>query len=122
MSGTWLDVLRKRRWCRLDGEYANQFEQQWAATLGAKHCLAVASGTTALITSLAALDIGPGDEVIVPPYTFVATINAVLMHHAIPVFVDTDAETFQIDARKIEAAITEQTALHSSRAHRRVTG
>ena len=62
------------------------------------------------ITSLAALGIGPGDEVIVPPYTFVATINAVLMHHALPVFVDTDPETFQIDARKIEAAITERTA------------
>jgi hypothetical protein len=53
-----------------------------------------------------ALEIGPGDEVIVPPYTFVATINAILMQHALPVFVDTDRETMQIDARKIEAAIT----------------
>ena len=61
------------------------------------------------ITSLAALGVGPGDEVIVPPYTFVATVNAVLMHHALPIFVDTDPETFQIDARKIEAAITERT-------------
>ena len=78
--------------------------------LGAKHCQAVANGTSALITSLAALGIGPGDEVLVPPYTFVATINAVLMHHALPVFVDTDLETFQIDARKLEAAITERTA------------
>ena len=76
----------------------------------AKHCQAVANGTSALITSLAALGIGPGDEVLVPPYTFVATINAVLMHHALPVFVDTDLETFQIDARKLEAAITERTA------------
>ena len=72
--------------------------------------MAVANGTSALITSLAALGIGPGDEVIVPPYTFVATINAVLMHHALPVFVDTDFETSQIDAGKIEAAITERTA------------
>ncbi len=106
----WMDVLRKGRWCRLDGDYANRFEAAWARTLGAKHCLAVANGTSALITSLAALGVGPGDEVIVPPYTFVATINAVLMHHALPVFVDTDPETFQIDARKIEAAITERTA------------
>ena len=53
-----------------------------------------------------ALGVGPGDEVIVPPYTFVATINAVLMLHALPVFVDTDLETFQIDARKVAAAIT----------------
>ena len=106
----WMEVLRKGRWCRLDGDYANRFEEAWASTLGAKHCVAVANGTSALITSLAALGIGPGDEVIVPPYTFVATINAVLMHHALPVFVDTDPETFQIDARKIEAAITERTA------------
>lgn len=106
----WMEVLRKGRWCRLDGEYANRFEETWAQTLGAKHCLATANGTSALITSLAALGVGPGDEVIVPPYTFVATINAVLMHHALPVFVDTDPETFQIDARKIEAAVTERTA------------
>jgi perosamine synthetase len=106
----WMEVLRKGRWCRLEGEYATRFEETWARTLGAKHCLAVANGTSALITSLAALDVGPGDEVIVPPYTFVATINAVLVHHALPVFVDTDPQTFQIDAGKIEAAITERTA------------
>ena len=52
------------------------------------------------------MGIGAGDEVIVPPYTFVATINAVMMLNALPVFVDTDIETFQIDARKIAAAIT----------------
>jgi dTDP-4-amino-4,6-dideoxygalactose transaminase len=105
----WMEVLKKKRWCRIDGDYANRFEHAWAQTLGAKHCVAVANGTSALITSLAALGVGPGDEVIVPPYTFVATINAVLMHHALPVFVDTDPETFQIDARKIEAAINERT-------------
>jgi perosamine synthetase len=105
----WMDVLRKGRWCRLGGDYANQFEAAWASMLGAKHCLAVANGTSALIASLAALGVGAGDEVIVPPYTFVATVNAVLMHHALPIFVDTDPETFQIDARKIEAAITERT-------------
>ena len=77
---------------------------------GAKHCVATANGTSALFASLAALGIGPGDEVIVPPYTFIATINAVLLQYALPVFVDTDPETFQIDARKIEAAITERTA------------
>ncbi len=105
----WIDVLRKKRWCRLNGDYANQFEATWARTLGAKHCLAVANGTSALVTSLAALGVGPGDEVIVPPYTFVATVNAVLMHHALPIFVDTDPDTFQIDARKLEPAITEHT-------------
>jgi len=105
----WMKVLRGGKWNRLDGDCARQFEETWAATLGAKHCLATANGTSALIISLNALGVGPGDEVIVPPYTFVATINAVLMQHAIPVFVDTDPETFQIDARKIEAVITDRT-------------
>jgi perosamine synthetase len=105
----WMQVLQRGKWNRLDGDCARQFEQTWAATLGAKHCLATANGTSALLISLNALGIGPGDEVIVPPYTFVATVNPVLMQHAIPVFVDTDPETFQIDARKIEAAITERT-------------
>lgn len=105
----WMKVLRGGKWNRLDGDCARQFEETWAATLGAKHCLATANGTSALIISLNALGVGPGDEVIAPPYTFVATINAVLMQHAIPIFVDTDPETFQIDAGKIEAAITERT-------------
>jgi dTDP-4-amino-4,6-dideoxygalactose transaminase len=106
----WMEVLKKGRWCRLGGEYADRFEESWAQTLGAKHCLAVANGTSALVTSLAALGVGPGDEVIVSPYTFVATVNAVLMHHALPIFVDTDLETFQIDARKLDSAITDRTA------------
>src|SRR5579863_4075518 len=105
----WMDVLRKGKWNRLDGDNANQFEQIWAAKLGAKHCLATANGTSALFISLNALGIGPGDEVIVPPYTFVATVNAVLLQHALPVFVDTDPETFQLDASKIQAAITPRT-------------
>ena len=107
----WMQVLRKGKWNRLDGDYARQFEETWASTLGAKHCLATANGTSALIISLNALGIGPGDEVIVPPYTFVATVNAVLLQHALPVFVDTDPETSQIDARKIEAAITSRTKM-----------
>jgi dTDP-4-amino-4,6-dideoxygalactose transaminase len=106
----WLEVLRKRRWCRLGGEYADRFEATFARLTGAKHCIAVANGTSALITSMAALGIGPGDEVLVSPYTFVATINAILVHHALPVFVDTDPETFQIDARLLESSITEKTA------------
>ncbi|HSM77060.1 MAG TPA: DegT/DnrJ/EryC1/StrS family aminotransferase [Bryobacteraceae bacterium] len=105
----WSDVLRGGKWCRLDGDRATQFERTWAKTLGVAHCTATASGTTALFTTLNALDIGPGDEVIVPPYTFVATVNVVLLQHALPVFVDTDIDTFQIDARKIEAAITPHT-------------
>ena len=106
---TWMEVFRSKRWNRLNGTYVDQFEKTWAERLGARHCVATSSGTSALVTSVNALEIGPGDEVIVPPYTFVATINPVLLQHALPVFVDSDRETFQIDARKIEAAITKRT-------------
>jgi perosamine synthetase len=102
-----LGVVRSGKWFR--GQHVAAFEKAYASLMGAKGCLATANGTSALITSLAALGIGPGDEVIVPPYTFVATVNAVLLMHALPVFVDTDLETFQMDARKVEAAITERT-------------
>lgn len=105
----WVDVLRSGIWNRLSGDLASNFEAKWAERTGSKHALATSSGTTALFTSLNALGVGPGDEVIVPPYTFVATINVVLLQHALPVFVDTDLETFQIDANKIESAITDQT-------------
>ena len=106
----WINVLRKGRWNRTAGNYTQQFEERWAQIIGAKYCVATANGTASLIVALNALGIGPGDEVIVPPYTFNATINAVLMQHALPVFVDSDPETFQIDAGKIEAAITKRTA------------
>jgi dTDP-4-amino-4,6-dideoxygalactose transaminase len=102
-------VIRSGRWNR--GDNVAAFESAFASLTGAKHCLATANGTSALITSLSALGIGPGDEVIVPPYTFVATINAVLLLRALPVFVDSDIDTFQIDARKVERAITANTKL-----------
>jgi dTDP-4-amino-4,6-dideoxygalactose transaminase len=107
---TLVAAIRSGIWNRNGGKFVSGFENDYARLTGAKHCLATANGTSALITSLAALGIGPGDEVIVPPYTFVATINVVLLHHAIPVFVDSDRESFQIDATKIEAAITDRTA------------
>jgi dTDP-4-amino-4,6-dideoxygalactose transaminase len=105
-----LEVLHSGKWFRGGGEHVNQFEAAFAGLTGAKHCVATANGTGALYTALASLGIEPGDEVIVPPYTFIATINAVLLQYALPVFVDSDPESFQIDARKIEAAITERTA------------
>ena len=100
-------VIRSGKWFR--GENVSAFEAAYASLTGAKHCLATANGTSALITTLAALGVGPGDEVIVPPYTFIATVNAVLLLGALPVFVDSDIETFQIDARKVEQAITGNT-------------
>jgi dTDP-4-amino-4,6-dideoxygalactose transaminase len=105
-----LDVLHNGNWYRGSGKVVDRFEAEYARVTGAKHCLATANGTSALFTSLAALGVGAGDEVILPPYTFVATVNVVLALNALPVFVDSDVETFQIDAGKIEAAITDRTA------------
>jgi perosamine synthetase len=104
-----LDALQSGGWFRGNGKAVAQFENEYKQLNGAKHCLATSSGTTALLTTLGALDVGPGDEVIIPPYTFVATYNVVVLNYALPIFVDSDLESFQIDANKIEAAITPQT-------------
>ena len=104
-----MGVLRSGKWYRGSGKAVDAFEAKFAAALGVPHCLAVANGTAALLTALHGLDVQAGDEVIVPPYTFIATVNAVLAKSALPVFVDTDARTFQMDASKIEAAVTERT-------------
>ena len=106
---SWLEVLRGKTWYRREGEQVARFEREWAETLGVPHALATNGGTTALYAALHALDVAPGDEVIVPPYTFIATVNVVLLHRAMPVFVDSDPLTHQIDATKIEAAITSRT-------------
>jgi len=102
-----VDVLRSGVWSRAG--VANEFEKEWAKTLGVKRSLTVANGTNALIVALNQFNIGAGDEVIVPPYTFIATISAVLLNGAIPIFADVDRETFQIDPAKIEAKITPRT-------------
>lgn len=104
-----LDTLRSGNWFRGTGRAVAKFEDEYARLTGAKHCLATSSGTAALVAALGALDIGPGDEVIIPPYTFVATYNVVVLNYALPVFVDTDRESFQIDANQIAAAITKET-------------
>jgi perosamine synthetase len=104
-----LRVLQSGEWFRGGGKQVAEFEKTYAEATAAQGCLATANGTSALLTSLGALGVGPGDEVILPPYTFVATVNVVLMLDALPVFVDSDRETFQIDAKKIEAAITDRT-------------
>jgi 8-amino-3,8-dideoxy-alpha-D-manno-octulosonate transaminase len=86
-----------------------ELEQGFARAMEARHALAVTSGTAAIIVGLAALGIGPGDEVIVPTYTWVATVNAVVSLGAVPVFVDID-ESLTMDPRAAEAAVTSRTA------------
>jgi perosamine synthetase len=106
-----VEVLRSGIWCRVErgGHVVTEFEKQWAGLIGSKRCLAMVNGTNSLITSLNMLNVGAGDEVIVTPYTFIATINAILEVGAMPVFADIDPETFQIDPVKIEQKITSRT-------------
>ncbi|MCW5964719.1 MAG: DegT/DnrJ/EryC1/StrS family aminotransferase [Bryobacterales bacterium] len=104
-----LEVLRSGMWWRGEGKRVAEFERAYSQMMGSRYCLATANGTSALVTSLGALGVGAGDEVIVPPYTFVATVNAVLIHYALPVFVDTDVETFQMNHRKLRASVTPAT-------------
>jgi len=91
------------------GPHVERFEREFAARLGTKHAVGVANCTDALYLSLRALGIGNGDEVIVPAMTFIATAEAVTMAGAVPVFVDIDPETYNINLDKIGAAVTEKT-------------
>jgi perosamine synthetase len=91
------------------GPLVTKFERAVAERLGVKHVVATSNCTTSLHLALICAGIGPGDEVIVPSFTFIATANAVLYVGATPVFVDIDARTYNLDPAKIEAAITPRT-------------
>lgn len=99
----------KSGWVSSIGEYIETFEGAFAAFCGTRYALAVSSGTTALHLALASAGIGPGDEVIIPDLTFVATANAVAYTGATVVCVDIDPQTLCIDTRAIERAITPRT-------------
>lgn len=96
-------------WISSIGKYIGQFEEQFASFCGTKYAVAVSNGTVALHLALTALEIGPGDEVIVPALTFIATANAVRHCHANPVFVDIHRGNWNIDPDLIEEAITPHT-------------
>jgi UDP-2-acetamido-2-deoxy-ribo-hexuluronate aminotransferase len=91
------------------GPEVKELEDKLAAFTGAKHCITVASGTEALLICLMALDLKPGDEVITTPFTFAATGEMIVLAGAVPVFVDIEPDTCNIDVSKIEAAITPRT-------------
>jgi perosamine synthetase len=104
-----LKALHSRNWCCLRGNVVYDLQKEFAEAMGVQHCVLTNGGTTALSASLHCLGVGPGDEVITTPNTFIATINVICNAHALPVFVDIDPDTGSIDADLIEDAITEHT-------------
>ena len=102
-----LEVLASGRY--IGGAAVEGFEQQFGNYIGSSHCVACNSGTDALYLALRALNIGPGDEVITTPFTFIATAEMISAVGATPVFVDIEAQTFNLDLTQVEAAITDRT-------------
>ncbi len=91
------------------GRKVKELEDRWAEMIGVKHSIAVGNGTLALMAIFAGIGLGPGDEVITVSHTFAATANAILSTGATPVFIDIEPDTYLIDAKKLEQAITPRT-------------
>ena len=104
-----LGALRSGKWGKLNGPEVAEFERRFAAMHGARHAIGVVNGTVSLRIALMAAGIQAEDEVIVPPYTFLATATAVVEANAVSVFADIDLETFNLDPKAVEAAITPRT-------------
>jgi len=102
------NVLESGLW-GIGGSRKKEFEEKFAFYQNAKYGVAVTSGTVGLEISLRALGVGCGDEVIVPPYTFMATVTAVFYVNAIPIFADVDNETYTLDPKSVESVISERT-------------
>lgn len=102
-------VLKSRLLSMLAGSYGKRFEEEFARKIGVKHAVAVANGSVALYVALKACGIGPGDEVIVPSFTFTSTVTSVIYANAIPVFADIDPETYTIDPEDVRKKITDKT-------------
>lgn len=102
-----VEVLRSHRLAL--GPWIERFEEQLAGYVGVRHAVAVNSGTSALHLIVRALGVGPGDEVITTPFSFVASTNAILFEGATPIFADIDPETLCIDPTAVERAITPRT-------------
>jgi dTDP-4-amino-4,6-dideoxygalactose transaminase len=104
-----LGALRSGKWGKLHGKEVSEFEGRFAAMHGCKHGIGIVNGTVSLRVALLAGGIQAEDEVIVPPYTFLATATAVIEANAVPVFADVNLETFNLDPKSIEGAITPRT-------------
>ena len=104
-----LEVLHSGKWGEITGDKVTTFAARFAEYQGAKYGICVPNGTMAIQLGLKALGVGPGDEVITTPYTFVATASAALLLGAKPVFVDVRPDTCNLDPERLEAAITPKT-------------
>jgi perosamine synthetase len=96
-------------WISSRGSFVGRFEQAFAHYVGAERATSVSNGTVALHVALAALGVGPGDEVIVPTFTYVAPVNMIRVVGATPVFADSDPRTWQVDAADVERRVTPRT-------------
>ncbi|MEU8223517.1 DegT/DnrJ/EryC1/StrS family aminotransferase [Kribbella sp. NPDC048915] len=104
-----LEVLHSGKWGSTSGDVVATFAQEFAEYQQAAHAVCLANGTLALAVALRAAGVGIGDEVIVPPYTFIATASAALFVGAVPVFADVDPDTHLLDPAATEAAVTPRT-------------
>lgn len=104
-----LEVVRSGKWGGTGRIMLPRIEEQFAAAHDAKYAVSIVNGTVAITIALQAAGVQPGDEVIMPPYTFIATASSALLFGAIPVFVDVEADTLLLDPDKVEAAITPKT-------------
>ncbi|WP_435156396.1 DegT/DnrJ/EryC1/StrS family aminotransferase [Haladaptatus sp. DFWS20] len=106
-----LDALETEAWCRnySDAEWVDTFEERFSDYQDAEYGIAVSNGTAAIEVALRMLDVHPGDEVIVPPYTFIATASAVTELGAVPIFADIDPDTYNLDADAVAEQVTENT-------------
>lgn len=107
---TVAEIVRSGKWGNPDcGDEVEKFENEFAAYCGSKYAVSCVNGSVSLRLALIACGVKPGDEVIVPPYTFIATASTVIECNCVPVFVDIDPDTYNIDPKAIEAAITYRT-------------
>jgi len=105
----YLNQCIESGWISSEGPFVRQFEEQFAGRLGRKHGIAVANGSVALDAAVSALGLGPGDEVIMPTFTIISCAAAVLRAGAVPVLVDSDLTTWNMQAQQIAARLTSRT-------------
>lgn len=103
------EVIRSGAWFRGYGKKVDEFESAYAKFTGAKACVTTVNGTNSLFTALNVMGVKAGDEVIVPPFTFVASFNVIIRQHALPVFADIDPDTFLLDPAAMNGLANERT-------------